>query len=259
MYGALTLYTKNVEIKIDNLPEKFKNFRIALLSDLHASPTIDRSEFWSIVNKTNALYPDIVVIAGDLIDGSLESLKDSVLPVKHFQSNFGVFFATGNHEYYYGKIDDWFPYLLNDLNVNVLHNSNYKIKKFPADETYLCLAGVDDIYSESFKLKGHSLNASKALNGCGHTFPRILISHNPKGARLAVMQESSIDLILSGHVHAGQMYVTAPLMYVTTPYFYGLYRHENGRTQIYVTSGCHFWAAPLKMPGFSQITLITLI
>ncbi len=130
------------------------------------------------------------------------------------------------------------------------------------------------------------MDFAKAVNGCDSQLPVILMAHNPKAAKVVLNKTSKdqrIDLILcgqwralallqklihhiesntvtsSGHTHAGQLYVMAPVMYLLSPFFYGLYQIPISRSQVLVTSGVHYWAAPMKMAGFAEIVIITLV
>jgi len=218
------------------------------------------------VELTNSVKPDIVTIVGDLVDGTLEDLKDVVEPIGQLKAKYGVYFATGNHEMYYGRVDDWLKYL-ETLNVKVMRNEHVKIRRTPPEkveqgktpgESYLCLAGVDDIFTVKANLEGHRMNLSAAVNGCSTQSAIVLMAHNPKAAEEALELEQKVDLILCGHTHAGQMYILAPFMYMMMPFFYGLYEYAATGTQIYVSSGVFYMGAPMKMFSMSEITLITL-
>jgi len=130
---------KRVDIKLARLPESLGGFKIAQLSDLHIGPTLGREWLTDVVQQTNALEPDIVAITGDLVDGSVADLSEHVAPLAELRATHGVFFVTGNHEYYSG-VDAWIT-RLGELGVRVLRNERVSIGE--GDDTF-DLAGIDD-------------------------------------------------------------------------------------------------------------------
>ena len=100
-------------MRLARLPRAQHGLTIVQITDLHVGPTIGRDVVEDIVNRTNALAPDIVAITGDLVDGSVSALRDAVAPLANLRARHGVFFVTGNHEYFSGA-DAW----LNELPVS---------------------------------------------------------------------------------------------------------------------------------------------
>ena len=113
-------------------------YRIVQISDVHVGPTIGVAFVRDIVAKINALSPDVVVITGDLVDGSVAELKDHVAPLADIRAKDGVFFVTGNHEYYSGA-DAWIAHLTT-LGIRVLRNERVSLGGAGGFD----LAGVDD-------------------------------------------------------------------------------------------------------------------
>ena len=93
-------------IWIKNLPEAFEGYRIAQLSDIHTSALLGRERNKKIVDQTNALHPDLIVITGDLVDGTLEARQNDLLPFSELHAKDGVIAIEGNHEHYVAH-EDW--------------------------------------------------------------------------------------------------------------------------------------------------------
>jgi hypothetical protein len=89
---------REVSVEIAGLPKAFDGFRIAQLTDVHVGPMIRRRFVESIVDRVNALSPDLVAITGDLVDGSVAELASEVAPLARLSAPHGVRFVTGNHE-----------------------------------------------------------------------------------------------------------------------------------------------------------------
>jgi predicted MPP superfamily phosphohydrolase len=250
LWNALRPVTiKSVPITIDRLPTSLSGLRIAQLTDLHLGPTIDGAWLQQVVDKTNALNPDIIAITGDLVDGSVEDLGASASALRGLRSKYGVFFVTGNHEYYSGA-DQWIAFL-ETLGIRVLRNERVTldINGSPID-----VAGIDDYSSSQFP--GHGPDLPKALAGRGNDHPVILMAHQPIAVKEAALHK--VDLQLSGHTHGGQIWPWNFLVLLQQPYVSGLHRHPDSDTQIYVSDGTGYWGPPMRLGTSAEITDITL-
>lgn len=97
-----TAAVKRVSIPVDGLPAALDGLTIVQLSDIHVGPTIKRPYIERIVRAVNALEADLVVVTGDVVDGSVKRLREHTAPLGRMQSRHGSFLVTGNHEYYAG-------------------------------------------------------------------------------------------------------------------------------------------------------------
>uniref|UniRef100_A0A914P769 Calcineurin-like phosphoesterase domain-containing protein n=1 Tax=Panagrolaimus davidi TaxID=227884 RepID=A0A914P769_9BILA len=252
---------KTLNIPIQNLPKEFEKFSIALISDIHTGPTVGKQRVEEIVEIVNSLNPDLITIAGDLVDGYIDYIGDRVLPLKNLKSKYGTFAILGNHEYLHENVDHWIKFFRNSLNLTVLVNSGILVNK---SGKQLCIAGVDDFYTESAQIEGHKMDPEKSLSTCPSNTSTIMLVHQPNGVAkvLKTLEKINkhVDLILSGHTHAGQMYIVWPIGYLVNHFFYGLYIYPSTQTQIYVSSGVNYWGPPIKMlPSLCEIVKIRLL
>jgi len=248
--GALGLYAyrqgtgrvavHEVEVKLRRLPAALDGFVIAQLTDVHVGPTIGKKFLEEIVRTTNGIKPDLVAITGDLVDGSVAELRDSVSPLAHLQSRHGTFFVTGNHEYYAG-VDEWVAHLPS-LGIRVLRNERVQI----GGEDGFDLAGVDDFH-------GHH-DLARALDGRDDSRELVLLAHQPKAVLEA--SERGVGLQLSGHTHGGQIWPWGYAVRLQQPYVAGLVSH--GATALYVSRGTGYWGPPMRLNAPAEITKITL-
>src|SRR6185295_9940432 len=133
-------------------------FTVVQLTDIHVGPTIGRAFIENIVARTNALSPDLVAITGDLVDGSVAHLRDAVAPLAELRARHGVFFVTGNHEYFSGAAS-WIEELTR-LGIRCLRNERVSIGDGRAS---FDLAGVDDRSARRSGEEGHGEDLPKAL------------------------------------------------------------------------------------------------
>ncbi|MFH4977013.1 hypothetical protein AB6A40_003722 [Gnathostoma spinigerum] len=242
---------KEITIPIRDLPTSAEGFRIALVSDIHAGASVDEETVAKVVDYVNSENADTVFLVGDLTDAPVSRIKDRLTPLAHLRSKYGTFFVTGNHEYYYDNAIEWIHYF-SSMGITVLENNHTEVNG-------LSVVGLNDYSSENSGIHGHHFDVLEALRGCNQTKPVIVLSHNPISAKeIAFNRENlRVDLILSGHTHAGQFYTVAVFMYWLHPYFYGLYTVRPGTT-LFVTAGTLYQGPPMKMLRMSEIWLITL-
>jgi predicted MPP superfamily phosphohydrolase len=237
---------EKVEVPIAKLPAAADGLRIVQLTDIHVGPTIGRHFIEELVRRSNALEPDLVVITGDLVDGSVAELGDSVAPLAELRARHGVFFVTGNHEYYSGAAE-WVRHLPT-LGVRVLRNERVTIGEGAAA---FDLAGIDDFSAHG---DGHKPDLPRALAGRDPGRALVLLAHQPRAIDEA--ERLGVDLQLSGHTHGGQIWPFSYLVYLQQPYLAGLAR--QGATWIYVSKGTGYWGPPMRLGMPSEITQITL-
>ncbi|XP_075403207.1 transmembrane protein with metallophosphoesterase domain [Tenrec ecaudatus] len=253
---------KTVEVPIHQLPPSMDKLKIALLSDIHLGPTVGRTKMELFVKMVNTLEPDITVIVGDLSDSEASILRTAVAPLGQLRSPLGTYFVTGNHEYYTSDVSNWFT-LLESLHVRPLHNDNVKIAAGGAqrgggeDGAWICLAGVDDIEADILHYSGHGMDLIKALEGCGPDHATILLAHQPLAAKRALQERPDINLILSGHTHAGQIFPLNVAAYLLNPFFAGLYRVAQ-TTFVYVSPGTAYYGIPMRLGSRAEITELIL-
>jgi predicted MPP superfamily phosphohydrolase len=195
-----------------------------------------------------AQRPDVIVLTGDLVDGSVEALAQHVAPLGQLRARYGVYFITGNHEYYSG-VDAWLAHLMT-LGIRPLRNERVTLGEGPMA---LELAGIDDWTASHFG-GGHGADLPRALAGRDTNRELILLAHQPKAVHEAA--EHGVGLMLSGHTHGGQIFPFGVLVRLAQPFVRGL--HSVGETQIYVNRGTGYWGPPMRLGSAPEITLVTL-
>ncbi|MEO8836798.1 MAG: metallophosphoesterase, partial [Caldimonas sp.] len=128
-----------VDVPVAGLPGALDGFTIAQLSDVHVGPTIKRRYVEALVDAINRLDADVVALTGDLVDGSVRELAWHIAPLAGLRGREGVFFVTGNHEYYSGAAA-WVEELRR-LGLTALMNEHVVVRRGGAA---LVVAGVTD-------------------------------------------------------------------------------------------------------------------
>lgn len=246
--GLARVRVERVRVPLAKLSADMSGYKIVQLTDVHVGPTIGRDFIAEIVSQVNALAADMVVITGDLVDGSVEELRVHAAPLADIRARDGVFFVTGNHEYYSGA-DEWLAHLTT-LGIRPLRNERVAI----GGETGFDLAGVDDFRSKRFG-KGHGADLPKALLGRDTSRPVVLLAHQPKQAIEAA--RLGVDLQLSGHTHGGQLRPFDLFVHLDQPFVVGLEKLRE--TYVYVSKGTGYWGPPMRLGVPAEITEIELV
>lgn len=240
---------KEVPVKLERLPKELSGLTIAQLTDVHIGPLIGKRFVSQVVEKTNAIRPDVIVITGDLVDGSVKELAEHAAPLADLRARYGVYFVTGNHEYYSG-VEPWLEHLRR-MGIRVLRNERVSI----GDAASFDLAGIDDAFSHRYG-RGHGPDLDKAVAGRDPERELVLLAHQPRAVDDAA--RLGVGLQLSGHTHGGQIWPFGMLVPLAQPYVSGLHRHGD-HTQIYVSQGTGFWGPPMRLGAPAEITKVVLV
>jgi predicted MPP superfamily phosphohydrolase len=243
-FALRELVVKRVTVPLAKLPASMDGFTIVQLTDIHVGPTIGKSFVDDMVAKTNALKPDVIAITGDLVDGSVLALAPFVEALGRLEAKHGVFFVTGNHDYYSGA-EAWVAHLTT-LGIRVLRNERVAIDGID-------LAGVEDAHAGRYS-SAHAMDVPKALEGRDPSRLLVLLAHQPKAIFAAA--RGGVDLQISGHTHGGQLFPWGLLVKLDQPYTSGLHLHDA--THIYVSEGTGYWGPPMRIGTSAEITRIEL-
>ena len=238
-----------MELSFDNLPPSFDGYRMVQISDLHVGLTIRKEFVQKVVNLAMKQSADAIMLTGDLMDGSVEELANDMESLTHLQARDGVFYCTGNHEYYSGA-DRWVDYF-QEKGFTCLLNQHHVLKR-GVDQMAIC--GINDLSAHKI-IPSHKSDARKALKGLTSDVFKVMLAHQPKS--IQQVPSNQIDLMLSGHTHAGQFFPWSLFVRLVQPYFKGLYQYDQ-RTQLYVNQGTGYWGPPIRINTTCEVTLITL-
>ena len=213
--------------------------KIVMLSDLHAGFHNSRAEVGRWVNMINAEKADLILIAGDMIDGNVRPLLAQGTAEELQRLNAPTIACLGNHEYITGI--DKAMNLLEQTGIRILRDKSISI----GDVTII---GRDDRSNRSRK------SVARLMQGVTRGDYIILLDHQP--FNLAEAEQNGVDLQLSGHTHRGQVW---PLNWVTKKMYecdYGQWR--KGKTDYYVSSGMGIWGGKFRIGTDSEYAVITV-
>ncbi len=243
-HPVITRYT----IKIDKQAGDLSGLHAVLVADVHLGPLVGAKELTQMVTTVNQLQPDIVLLAGDMIDENVPYFvaENMSAPLQKIKARFGVYAVLGNHEYIGGYAEQSVK-ALEQSGITVLRDSYLKI----ADSFFLI--GRDDRSCTRFTGKQRASLAS-VIEGIDPTQPLLLMDHQP--ADLSEAQRLGIDLQLSGHTHRGQIF---PNNFITQKVFeidWGYLAKQS--LQVIVSSGYATWGPPIRLGNRPELVSIQI-
>lgn len=239
---------RRVVVRPTGWPEALDGLTVVQLSDVHVSPDTPLSVVQELVTRVNALAPDLVVLTGDLVDGSVELLGAAMAPFAELRAPLGVFAVTGNHEYY-SDADAWIA-AFERLGMRVLQNAHVTIHARGAAFT---LAGVPDWRGAAFGER-HRPDLATALAGSEPGLPVVLLAHQPR--QFPEAAERGVALQLSGHTHGGQLWPFTLIVGAVERPMAGL--HRVGASQLYISRGTRYWGPAMRLGAPHELTLLVL-
>ena len=237
LFGGMQYSNKvRVEHSITLAKDIGAPFTVVGISDLHLGDGIGKEELESWISLINAEKPDLVLLAGDIVDNNISAAmrRGYAGSFAKINARHGVYAVPGNHEYIAGieKSEEFFK----SVRVPLLRDQTVLID----DRFYLI--GRDDRSNTGRKslpeLLG-PLDTKKAI---------IVLDHQPFDLHAA--QENGVDLQFSGHTHDGQIW---PISLITDLIFeiaHGYLR--KGESHIYVSSGIGIWAGKFRVGTQSE-------
>jgi hypothetical protein len=232
---------KNITVSIKNLPPEWKGKKVVQISDVHLGFIWSERFFKKLISDINSFHPEAVFITGDLFDGTGDKFDYVASDLSKLTAPRGTYFVTGNHETYFGVQKSYD--LLKDSGVTVLRDEMKKVDG-------LQIVGVS--YGERMENKKVADTIQK-MEGYDPNTPSILLYHEPSQIKEA--KNVGINLQLSGHTHAGQIF---PYRLITSLVYpgvdYGL--HTDGDYSIYTTSGAGTWGPTMRVGTNSEIVVI---
>jgi uncharacterized protein len=244
---ARRLELLRVPISLARWPQALDGYKIIQLSDMHLGPSLGRRFVDAVVKLANAEEPDIIVITGDLVDEGFRGEIHALEALRGLKARQGVYFVTGNHDYFRDARE-----LLETApawGLNVLSNRR---ETLGTEAARFDLAGVNDYAGKEWDSQGPDFERALANRVRGRAC--VLLAHQPRV--LGEAARCGVDLVLAGHNHGGQLWPFKIWVKWNQAYVAGLYRMAE--TTMFVSQGCGYWGPPMRLASRSEICLFTL-
>lgn len=249
IYGVYNIYdVRTTSYDISSNDKLNNSYKGILISDLHYGLAIRGEGLEKVVNEINELNPDFVFLAGDIVDESttLEDMEECFRILGKFKTNYGVFYSYGNHDeniYSNGK-----NYNKEMLSNNILSNGIIILE----DESYR----INDELTIIGRSNGYKKSISDLVSNVNAGDFKIVLAHIPVDYKSN--KDNNIDLVLSGHTHAGQIFPAKLFeeLFRTSEMIYGY--EKDGSLNKIVTSGIAGWGIPIRTNGHSEYVILNI-
>ena len=240
-YNAVDFKTTTYEISI-NKSSSISSLDAVMISDLHVGTSIGKNKIEKIKTMIEKLSPQVLFICGDIFDHSSneEIMKFAAEKLGSIKTDYGIYFVTGNHEYYLSNMTKILSYFDN-TGIKVLQD-----KIIPIEDIYL--VGRKDIHAND------RTPLSEILHGADKNRPIIILDHQPNTINESI--NNGADLQLSGHTHNGQLFPFNCIVRLVNHSHYGIV--ESGNFKAVVSSGIGTWMYPIRTGSHSEIVRIKI-
>jgi len=220
---------------------------LAFISDLHVGPYVTLDDVARVVNVVNGLEPDLVLLGGDYVSRTAETMPALASVLAAMVAPLGLYAVLGNHDLWTDRVQ--VTRGLESAGVRVLVNAG-ELVETPGGPVHI--AGLDDAWSGQ-------PDYARAMAAHRAGVPTIVLQHEPDPAAERA-EDARILLQLAGHTHGGQVrlpFIGAPVLPLYGErYVAGLY--QVGASQLYVTRGIGVISPPVRFNCPPEIALITL-
>jgi uncharacterized protein len=234
------LRVDRVDLPLAGWPADLDGLRVALLTDIHCSATVDPRDVARAVTLANAERPDLVVLGGDYVTWADRAYMDTAAELlSAAQAPLGVFAVLGNHD-----DDRAMPAALARQSIEVLNDARTSLR---VRGRRLDLVGIR-YWTRARTEIGRLCDPARP--------PAVLLAHDPR--RFAEAAALGLPLVLSGHTHGGQVVVPglgAPAA-KKFPVLSGTAR--SGATTLYVSRGIGTVYLPIRLNCPPEVSILTL-
>lgn len=234
-----------LQVDLDGKNSEMNSVSLLLVSDIHLGTLTSKNRIRKMVDKINSLGPDIILLAGDILDEDVGPVihRDLGSAIKDLRAPLGVFGITGNHEYI-GGVDEATEYL-SSHGIHLIRDSVVKINNS------FYLAGREDLAINQFTDRNRK-TVEELLEMAGDDLPVILLDHQPFNLDRSAAAGAGFQL--SGHTHHGQLW---PFNFITRA-IYSISRGfgEIDGMKVYVSNGVGTWGPPVRIGSRPEIVLI---
>ena len=245
VYGNTHYYNKaRVSLELDAKGRVTRPLKLVMMSDLHLGYHNPRAEFARWVDLVNAEKPDLVLIAGDIIDISVRPFLEENVAEEFRRLQAPVYACLGNHEYYSGE--PLARQFFQDAGIHLLRDEAVILP----DYGNLAIVGRDDRTNPPRKSVGQLM---KAFSPEKSNFT-ILLDHQPY--HLDRTEQAGVDFQFSGHTHYGQVW---PISWITRAIYECAYgSHQRGNTRYFVSSGIGIWGGKFRIGTQSEYVVLSI-
>jgi uncharacterized protein len=247
-WNATRLATVELDLRVPRKAGAIERLTVVAASDLHLGAIVGPKRLAKVVDRMNALEPDVVLFAGDIVDESVTPEIEAKLGaiMRRLRPRLGVFAVPGNHEFFSGLEANLA--CLRSCGITVLEDQAVRVGEG------FTLVGRRDPSSLKVQEVRLSIDGILAKSGLAGDLPVVVLDHQP--VHLEEAEKAGVALQISGHTHDGQIFPFGLINSLIYELNWGYLR--KGATQYYVTSGAGTWGPPIRLGSRAEVVRIRL-
>jgi len=241
-YNAWNPVVRTYEISIDKQADQ-KEFNILMVTDLHLGKIVGNKHLERLVTISKEMNPDMVVIAGDIIDDYIKPYQDEQMgeTLSKIKAPLGVYATSGNHDYYGDDLDELHQEM-EKAGITMLSDESVNI------EDSFFLVGRNDLTDK------HRKTMKELIGALDKNLSIIMLDHQPN--EIDEASKNGVDILLSGHTHGGQI---APANIITGLIYENDWGYlKKGDLHSIVSSGYGLWGPPFRIGTQSEVVQLKI-
>jgi predicted MPP superfamily phosphohydrolase len=242
-WNATRLRTVDLDLRLPRKAGTVDRLTVVAASDLHLGVLVGPARLEKVVERMNALAPDVVLFAGDIVDETVTAEIEAKLSdiMKKLRAPLGIYASPGNHEFYSGL----------ERNLACLRSCGIAVLEDQAVRVGDAFTLVGRRDPSSLRPQEQRLSIPGILNAAGldDSLPVVVLDHQP--VHIEEAENAGVALQISGHTHDGQMFPIGLINGLIYELNWGYLR--KGGTQYYVTSGAGTWGPPIRIGSRAEI------
>ena len=230
-------------VQVNKQAGSLEKLRVVLLSDLHLGKGKPAQWLQRVVEQTNAQSPDLVVLAGDIVDSSAKSFEAGGYAAifRQLKAPLGVFAVRGNHDFFDADRTR-LALALKQAGILLLDDKTFSV------QNAFYLAGRKD-YGQKDRLP-----LDVIVKDLPKDKPLLLLDHRPN--RWEDSAQAGVDVQFSGHTHGGQFFPATLVTALLYTIDHGMMK--KGPFALIVSSGAGLWGPPFRVGSQSEIVVVDI-
>ena len=259
-YDYNTINVRQTVYHRKDIPKELNNFRIVLISDIHADRYTDRKRILKLVRDVNSQNPDLVLIGGDFISSGPEYIDTVAIYLGRINSRYGIYSCVGDHDNWAYRRDNArsrreITEALAKQNILMYDDER---RTLLIDTTRIGITFATETYSK--RVSQNELD-SLVNHSTSENDLNIMLVHQPRQIVIDEAVKKHYDLILAGHTHGGQITFLFPFINLT-PTLIETTRMKGdfyfGKTMMVITPGLGMSIAPVRYNSTPEVTVIDI-
>ncbi|TAL35729.1 MAG: metallophosphoesterase [Spirochaetes bacterium] len=237
-----------IPVEVEGLPAEFQDFRIMVISDLHAGSLMPRSWVERVIDAAQAQHKDAIFLLGDYVHArDTRKELDMVYPLlSKLSAPDGVYAVNGNHDHW---ADHGYALTLLVQSGRAIEHGVRVIRR---GDAHIAVAGLGDYTEDRYGID--------SVGGIPEGQVLIVLAHNPDSTEIG--HSRRVSLFVCGHTHGGQVRIPLKDYAPVIPVIHreldaGIRKNSRGET-VFISRGIGWAVLPFRFNCRPEIPVLVL-